>query len=149
MPYFTRQVAPDGGLIVVAYIGVSQARRNALLLAGQVVPRIVQVQALIDTGASCCCVDPSVLTQLNLTPTGSATVNTPTTGNTPALADQYDVSLMIPSAQDSPALVHHALAVVQADLLQVQGFHVLVGRDVLQGCLLTYDGKTGLFTLAY
>jgi hypothetical protein len=149
VPYFTRQVAPNGSLLVIAYVGVSQARRNALVLAGQPVPNVVQVQALIDTGASCCCVDPSVLTKLSLTPTGSSPVNTPTTGNNPAMADQYDVGISIPSSQGMPPLVHHTIPVLQAELLQSQGFHVLVGRDVLQGCFLTFDGKNGLFTLAY
>jgi Aspartyl protease len=134
---------------VNAIIGVSQARRNALIAANQAVPNGVPVLGLIDTGASCTCVDPSVLNALNLTPTGSASVNTPTTGAQPAVADQYDVGLVIPSASGSPPLFHHTIAVVKADLLIAQGFHALIGRDVLRGCLLTYDGKTGLFTLAY
>lgn len=149
MPYFTRQVAPNGSLLLIAYIGVSQARHNALTQAGQPVPGVVQVQAMVDTGASCCCVDPSVLAQLALSPTGSSPVNTPTTGNSPAIADQYDVSITIPSAQNLAPLFHHTIPVLRAELLQVQGFHVLIGRDVLQGCLLNYDGRTGLFTLAY
>jgi hypothetical protein len=83
VPYFTRQVAPNGSLIVIAHIGVSQARQLALAQARRTIPKVVQVQALIDTGASCCCVDPEVITQLALSPTGSSSVNTPTTGNTP------------------------------------------------------------------
>jgi hypothetical protein len=33
--------------------------------------------------------------------------------------------------------------------LTAQGFHALVGRDILSLCLLCYDGLQGSFTLAY
>ncbi len=40
------------------------------------------------------------------------------------------------------------VAVIESEL-EVQGFQVLVGRDVLENCLLVYDGQTGIFTLAF
>lgn len=149
MPYFTRQAAPNGSLIVIAMIGVSQARRAALIADGQPVPNAIQIQAMIDTGASCTCIDPSVLNQLSLTPTGSTTVNTPTTGQTPAVADQYDVSVTIYATDEQPPLVHHTMPVLKSELLIAQGFHALIGMDVLKGCLLTVDGMNHLFSLAY
>jgi len=90
-----------------------------------------------------------VLGQLNLTPTGSALVNTPSTGEQAASADQYDVSLMVLSSPNVPPLIHRNIAVLESKLLSAQGFHVLLGRDILGGCLLTYDGLNGLFSLAY
>jgi hypothetical protein len=33
--------------------------------------------------------------------------------------------------------------------LQPQGFHVIIGRDVLRECLLSCDGRNGIFTLAF
>jgi len=66
----------------------------------------------------------------------------------PAIADQFDVSITIPSMQNLAPLFHHAIPVICAELLQAQGFHLLIGRDV-QECLLSYDGRNGLFTLAY
>lgn len=136
--------------MVLAYVGVSQARRNALTAANQPIPNLVQIQAMVDTGASCTCVDPSVLQQLNLTPTGSSTVNTPSTGNQPAIADQYDVSILIPGASaSSPPLVHQTIAVLGTELLGPMGFHALVGRDILQSCMLNYNGANGLFSIAY
>ncbi len=112
-------------------------------------PQAITVQGLIDTGASCTCVDPSVLTQLGLTPTGSASVNTPTTGDQPAIANQYDVSIWIPGSPGALPLIHQTIAVVESKLLARQGFHALIGRDILRGCLLNYDGRAGLFVLAY
>jgi hypothetical protein len=141
---------PDSGPLVNALINVSQARKNALILAGLAVPEWIRIQALIDTGASCTCVDPTVLQQLDLSPTGSSLVNSPTTGLQPGVADQYDVSILIPgSSTASPPLIHHTIPVIQATLLATQGFHALIGRDILRGCLLTYDGQAGLFSLAY
>jgi hypothetical protein len=148
VPYFTRQVAQNGNLIVDAVIGVSLGRRGALTAASQPIPRSVHVQGLIDTGASCSCVDPSVLRQLQLTPTGSSPVNTPTTGHQVAYADQYDISLMTGSPNEAP-LIRGTLAVLEAILLAPQGFHAIIGRDVLDACLLVYDGKLGLFSIAY
>jgi len=34
-------------------------------------------------------------------------------------------------------------------LLSKQGFHALIGLDILRGCYFAYDGQNGLFTLAY
>lgn len=149
MPYFTRQVTPNGLLVVIAFVGVSQGRRTALESSNSPVPNAVQVDGLIDTGATCTCVDPSVLDQLGLSPTGSTTVNTPSTGDTPAVADQYDVSVIIPTGPGHAPLTRQTVPVVKSLLLPRQGFHALIGLDILRGCHLTYDGQNGLFTLAY
>jgi hypothetical protein len=137
--------------LLTAYVGVSQARRTALQAANQAVPAMVQIRALVDTGASGTCVDPSVLVgSLGLSPTGSASVNTPTTGTQPLAADQYDVSILIPGATATHAPLHVlTIPVIAAELLQAQGFHALIGRDVLAECLLFYNGPTNQFTLAY
>jgi hypothetical protein len=82
MPLFTLQLTAQGP-IMTAFVGVSGARRAALLAAKQDIPTPVQIRALVDTGASGTCVDPSVLQSLGLTPTGSVQVNTPSTGPTP------------------------------------------------------------------
>lgn len=134
----------------MAYISVSAARRDALIAAGQPVPDPERITALIDTGASGTCVDPSILQALALTPTGVATVNTPSTGSKPHIADQYDVLLVVPGAlQTHEPLVIPNMPVISAELLVAQGFHALIGRDVLSMCLLEYNGPTRSFSLAY
>jgi hypothetical protein len=150
LPYFTLQVS-QGGPILNAFVGVSQARGAALAAEEKPLPNPVKIRALVDTGASTTCVDPSVLiSALGLTPTGAVLVNTPSTGDIPHNAFQYDVSLIVP-----PAIATHAplvvpnLGVISAPLFQAQGFHALIGRDVLSLCYLTCDGLTGFFTLAY
>ncbi len=77
-------------------------------------------------------------------------MNTPSTGAQPHTANQYDVSIVIPGpSAGHPAYYIPTLAVVEAQLLLAQGFHALIGRDVLQHCLLHYNGTTNLFTLGY
>lgn len=149
MPHFTIPIGPNGPLLQ-AIVGVSQARAAALQKANHAIPTPQSIFGLVDTGASCTCVDPAVLQALQLSPTGSATINTPSTGKQPHVANQYDVSLIIPGPTPShPAFYIHTLAVVDAQLFAAQGFHALIGRDVLQHCLLAYNGATSLFTLAY
>lgn len=147
MPHFTLQLTPAGP-IVDAFVGVSQARAAAMLQVQQVVPPVKQIRALIDTGASNTCIDPAVLAELGLTPTGTVAVTTPTTGATPVECNQYDVALVIP-APNGPAFMVGTIAVTENEFLNAQGFHGLIGRDVLSRCLFGYNGAMGLFTLAY
>ena len=147
MPHFTLQVSPVGP-IVTCFFAVSEPRRKAILAAGGQPPAAFQGLGLIDTGASCTSIDPSVITALNLTPTGRASVLTPSTGATLHETDQFDIALLIPADNLAPLFVS-AMPVISSELLQAQGFHALIGRDVLQSCILTYNGSMNLFTLAY
>ena len=122
----------------------------ALAAAGIAASPPRRVRALIDTGASCTCVEPAVLEILGLSPTGSVSVNTPTTGDTAATKDQYDISLTIPGGSPhAQPLTISVMAVIGSELFAAQGIHALIGRDVLEGCLFSYDGQAELFTLAY
>jgi hypothetical protein len=145
--HFTLQISP-GGPLLDAFVNVSQARRTALTTAEQPIPPFMTIRALVDTGASGTCVDPSVPATLGLTPTGSASITTPSTGTTPHIADQYDISLAIPSPGLSP-LVFPTIPVMCVELFASQGFHALIGRDILSRCVLHYNGATQLFTLAF
>lgn len=148
MPHFTLAVSA-GGPIVTAYVAVSNPRGQALQAAGQPIPAPVPIQALVDTGASGTCIDPAVLSQLQIPQSGSVMVHTPTTGATPAAAAQYDVALIIPGAtSNDPPLVFETIPVMASQLHQAQGIHALIGRDILSRCVLLYNG-TAYFTIAY
>lgn len=150
MPYITLQVTQEG-LVCSAFLGVSEPYRHALTLAGTPVPAPVPVRAMIDTGASCTCVDPTIIAPLNLTARNAdVPVNTGSSGDTPHLADEYDTSLIIPpvSPQDV-AFRRAAIPVVEMPLTESVGVDALIGRDILGDCLLVYDGRNGLFSLAY
>jgi predicted aspartyl protease len=147
MPHFTRQLT-NNAPILLAVLEVAQARAKALADAGQPIPQMQVMQALVDTGASCTCVDPAIIQALGLTPTGSTHIFTPSTGAQGHLTDQYDASLKIYCTMEQAPLEIPVMAIVASDL-RVQGIDALIGRDVLKFCLLSYDGQSGFFTLAF
>jgi hypothetical protein len=128
-------------------VGVSLPRLEVLKAANQAIPAPVAIRALVDTGASCTCVDPAVMLNLGLTPTGN--VQVVTAGNKPESRDQYDVALIIPSGPTDPVLILGAIPVVASNLKQDQGFDALIGRDILSQCILNYNGTMKTFTIAY
>ena len=147
MPHFTLPVMQTGPMVDMR-VSVSAARYEALTLANIPIPPPQTIRALVDTGASCTCMDPMIFIALSLQPTGSIPMLTPSTGSTPIDADTYDVGIVVPSG-NQPALLIPSMAVSASELFVAQGFHALLGRDILSRCVLNYNGSTGLFTLAY
>jgi len=149
MPHFTLALDPARGPIINAVIAVSEGRRDALTAANQPIPLPQFVRALIDTGASFTSVDPSILANLGLTPTGTMDVVTPSTGQNVHTTDTYDVDFAMGANPQDVILFVPNLRIAAAELFLMQGIHVLVGRDVLARCLFAYNGATQTFTLAY
>src|SRR5262245_25457092 len=135
MPNLNIQISPLGPVMDV-FVSVSQPRADALKNAGQVIPVPIAIRALVDTGESCSCVDPTILTALGLSPTGSASIHTPTTAGTAANHSLYDVGLVLPHPKGS--LSFPVIPVVSTHL-QMQGIQGLIGRDILKTCLLIYN----------
>ena len=84
-----------------------------------------------------------------MTPTGNTTVETLFTGKQPVNAYQYDICFIAVAAKDQSPFLIPNLPVVCMELLESQGIHALVGRDILTQCLFSYNGSQGQFTLAY
>jgi predicted aspartyl protease len=145
MPHLTLQIV-SGGPLVDIKVGVSQERENALQRAGQPIPAPVQLRAVIDTGASCTCVDPQALLSLALTATGTTPIHTPSTQGIAHDAASYDVSITLMHPELDLWL--GTVPIVESQL-GLMGIQALLGRDVLESCLLVYNGETGFFTLAF
>jgi predicted aspartyl protease len=131
------------GPVIELFVGLSIHRYTALQQANVQAPPPIFARALIDTGASCTAVDPMVIQRLALPATGTAAVHTPSTGGNPHTCNQYDVSLWLPSAQN----IKFTIPVIESRLAAL-GLDVLLGRDVLDDCLLVYNGPTRTFSLA-
>jgi hypothetical protein len=107
------------------------------------------IRALIDTGASFTSVDPSVLAALNLTPTGTIDIVTPSTGQGTHTADTYDVDFKIGAGPNDTPLSISNLRIASCDLFLKQGIHALIGRDILQRCIFIYNGAISMFSLSF
>ena len=145
MPHLTQQIS-IGGPVVEVVIGVSLPRRKVLEAQKIKVPLPIQIRALVDTGASCTCIDPSVLSSLQLTRTGLTPMHSPTTGGIPAQTNLFDVSIVLINPKLSYTL---QIVRVAETMLELQGIKGLIGREVLENCLLVYDGQHKIFTLAF
>ena len=145
MPQLTLNISAQGPVLGIL-VGVSGPRADALKASGQTVPSPVVVQGLIDTGASCTCIDPSVLQSLNLSPTGTVSVHTPSTGAAPHSTNQYDVSILL--VHPNNVFPFHNLPIIESQLA-VQGIQALIGRDILKECVLVYNGAMNWYTFSF
>jgi len=132
--------------LIEVLIGISTPRRTALEKENMRVPNAVIAKLLIDTGASCTCINPAILEPLGIAPTGAINIQTPSTNGKPVSCPQYDVAMMIYHTDNSRFLP--TIAVTGADVSS-QGIDGLLGRDVLAHCLFVYDGRAEFFQLAF
>lgn len=117
--------------------------------AGLVVPQFVTGNFLVDTGASCTCVDPQFVASLQLIATGNVPMQTPSTAGVPVYCNQYDVSAFLPdSGSGGGGFYIGALPVIETSFAG-QGIEGLIGRDIIDRCTMVYNGSAGMFTLAY
>lgn len=146
MPSVNLNILPLGPVIDV-HIGVSEPRRMALEQIQQPIPPAVACRLLIDTGASGTCVDSWIIQTLQLSPSGMVSIHTPSTSaNNAHHCQQYDIALVIPH----PAIsrVFAAIPVIESSFAH-QGIDGLLGRDLLESCLLVYNGELGIYTLSF
>ena len=146
MPCVNLQIIPLGPVIDI-HIGVSAPRKEALELAGITPPDSVICRLLIDTGASCTCIDPWVIDALGIAPSGFTTIHTPSTNaDSNHQCSQYDVCLCIPHPGISRYF--YAIPVIETNFAH-QGIDGLLGRDVLANCVFIYNGELGFYTLSF
>lgn len=147
MPHFQLQTN-FGRPLVKAGVMVSHARRDALTKAGEATPEPQIIIALIDTGASLSAVDPAVLEALGLSPTGKADIETPSTQGTPISSDTYDVCVAILAGRKGDS--HFISDTVQVTASKLGGgIQALIGTDILNKCIFTYNGADECYTIAW
>jgi hypothetical protein len=146
MPHLTALIDPRGVILQVV-VAVTGARRAALTTAGLPVPTPELVTLLVDTGASMTNIDIAVIQKLGLQPTGSVSVNTPSTGKTPHQCHSYDADIIFVTAKGAVKHVP-AIPVIEADF-SAQGHSGLIGRDILADFRMTYSGPDNAVWLSY
>ena len=147
MTHFTNQIQLSGPLLTV-HVCISVPRAQALAANGAPTPAPVQTSLLIDTGASHTCIDKAVIAALQLTPTGTIMMHTPSSGALPSSASTFDVGLIVLGISPADQHVLPVHSVSECDL-SAQGIHGLLGRDILMHSRLTYSGPDGMYFLSF
>ena len=74
---------------------------------------------------------------------------TASTGSDAVSVPQYDVAIAIYGTTLEQQPKFDPVLPVAEFPLENQGFKVLIGRDVLAGCVLVYNGPIGHYTLCF
>ena len=142
MPSFTAQSPnlKEVGPVVEVKIAVGFALEEVLKQKSEDIPTPVQVQAMIDTGATGTVVRNDLVRRLNLHPVGTTLIHTPSSTN--VQCEQYLVRLILPN---------NVIAETVAIAAPLQGQHIecLIGRDILQHGVFIYTGYMNTFTLSF
>lgn len=146
MPSITLPLTPQGAVVRLA-IMVSTPRQNSLIAAKQPVPAPVIANEVVDTGASCTCIDPALLTKLGLAPSGVTNIHTPTTAGIAQQCNQYDVDITVILGNGRLHVIRSLPVIGSA--LSSYGIDGLLGRDVISQGILIYNGEHNEFTLSF
>jgi hypothetical protein len=147
MPTVTLPCTEPQGPLVHLLVGVSDPRREVLIRNGFSVPDPVLILAQIDTGSGLTGIDRSVLKQLEFAPHGKMPIRTPSTFDEPHICDLFLVSLVVEPKELGIRLPLFEVIESPFDP-KIDGCRAMIGRDVLRGCVFTYDGKRNQFSLS-
>jgi hypothetical protein len=149
MPALKLPLSPQGAAIDLL-VSLTATDVRQLWRAQMPVPQPVALRGLIDTGASHTSIDSRAFLSLGLQSVGIIFTSTASTGAKPQICEQYKLSLTVLHPSGDPRLHYIAdpVTVTHADLLPYNE-PVLIGCDLLNRWVFTYDGPAGEFTLAY
>lgn len=146
MSRLVAEITAQGIVIESLWITASHARLTVLKAQGIPIPEPRRLRALVDTGATCSCVDKAILQSFGLTPSGFTYVHTASTGKSPLAVNQYDVSFWLAENQIESLML--TIPVIEADFGH-QTINCLIGMDVLKNCVLHVDGPARTAELHY
>jgi len=129
------------GPIVQVNVSIGQAIAQEIVQKGGTLPPPVSGLALIDTGASSTCIDNAAAKKLKLPAIDVVAIASASHSQTEQ--NVYPITLEIAGL---PIMINAPRAIGGA--LESQGLLVLIGRDVLQHCVLVYNGVSGGFSIS-
>jgi hypothetical protein len=138
-----------GRPVVVLFATPSASRIAALEAAGESSPSPIETRALVDTGAGRTFVQASLLRRLDLDSLGVGHLHYHTL-DTEGMPKAARLFALQPFFAGVPGgLLTADLEVAEVEDLSGLGVDMLLGRDVLDQCLLFYAGPERRFTLAF
>lgn len=103
-------------------------------------PKAIEVNAMIDTGASASAIRVGLAQQLNLLPIDRRPF---VTASGESVCDVYFVRLLFPGE------LSYEGRVLELPTIDKQGIDCLIGRDVLAQAVLVYLGHTNSFSVSF
>jgi predicted aspartyl protease len=140
----TQPTLVSNGPIIPVKIGLPKIISDALQQQGKSIPSPVQVNALIDTGASRSHISPKISAQLDLIPHG---ITQMLTAGNPTLTNIFTVSLDI-GIVFSQQMVFDPIEVIEAPLIGQTNIDCIIGRDILNVGILIYIGYANTFSFS-
>ncbi|SRR6266498_285452 len=129
------------GLVLAVEIKIPTALANSLIAQGKPIPVPVTGGALVDTGATSCCIEESIVQQLGLQVVGQT--NVCGVGGL-KLQNIYLAEMAFPG---SP-IPQMPLRLVGVQMPGT-GIVSLIGRDILRHCVLVYNGPMGSYSISF
>jgi hypothetical protein len=145
MPILTGKIGQWGPTIDIKVMQTNQ-RVEALKKSGKKFSSPTTILGLIDTGASLCVLDPTIVRMLGLVPKDVISVHTPTTG--PAYEERWSYDALFIAGETSDHPLSKAIQVIECEMAS-QGVYALIGRNFLEDCQFVYNGPSKAFTLQW
>lgn len=131
-----------GGPTIPVAVSLVKEHVDYLTKVGQPLPKAVTGLALIDTGATLCMVDVTVIQDLGVPPSGVTNIVGATgAGNQPT----YPASLSFPGTPIPPI----AFTDFVGGNLKAAGIIAILGRNILKQFVLVYNGPGGFVSLSF
>lgn len=146
MPAIVRPLDPRHGAMLPIRVMQSDQYVEALKKAGLPFASPTTILAILDTGASGSAIDKDIVNQLSLQYRGYAEIHTPSTGPNVDYRGVYDATVVIGEGLSPPLVA--TLPLIECEFAS-RGFYALIGRDILNRCVLTFDGPAGSFHLSW
>jgi predicted aspartyl protease len=133
------------GPVAMVTIGVTDADSEAIIRSGAVVPTPIRAGALIDTGSTYSSLDQQFIAQLGLQPVGRIDVSG---FDSTITLMRYEAEIVFEDGMHLKIIGSSAQLSRPAES-RVPSYQALIGRDVLNSAIFTYDGIHGEVKLQF